>query len=153
MANTYTQLYIHYVFVVKFRNGQINPNWKLNLYKYICGIVRNNQQAVISINGVSDHIHLLIKVNASQSISELGQLIKTNSSKWINEQKLTDIRFEWQKGFAAFSCSQSHADRLIKYIDNQEEHHRKKTYIEECKELLESYKVDYDERYVFKTLE
>lgn len=153
MANTYTQLYIHFVFVVKFRNGQIHPEWKINLYKYICGIVRNNEQAIISINGMPDHIHILVKINASQSISELAQLIKTNSSKWINEQGLTKSRFEWQKGFAAFSCSQSHAERLMKYIAEQEEHHSKKTYIEECKELLEGFKVDYDERYLFKTLE
>lgn len=153
MANTYTQLYIHFVFVVKFRNGQINQEWKINLYKYICGIVRNKEQAIISINGMPDHIHILAKINASQSISELAQLIKTNSSKWINEQGLTKSRFEWQKGFAAFSCSQSHAERLMKYIAEQEEHHCKKTYIEECKELLESFKVDFDERYLFKTLE
>lgn len=153
MANTYTQLYIHFVFVVKFRNGQINQEWKINLYKYICGIVRNKEQAIISINGMPDHIHILAKIIASQSISELAQLIKTNSSKWINEQGLTKSRFEWQKGFAAFSCSQSHAERLMKYIAEQEEHHSKKTYIEECKELLESFKVDFDERYLFKTLE
>lgn len=100
-----------------------------------------------------DHIHLLIGLRPTQSISELMQDIKGNSSKWINERKLVSGKFSWQEGYGAFSYSKSELSNIIHYIDNQESHHKKKSFMEEYIELLEEFEIDYDERYVFKPVE
>lgn len=99
---------------------------------------------------MSDHIHILIGMRPTQSISELMQIIKANSSKWINEKKFLKVKFEWQEGYGAFSYSKSHVQNVIKYIQNQEERHKIKTFQEEYLEFLEAYEVEYDERYIFK---
>jgi putative transposase len=153
MPNTYTQVHIHFVFVVKYRNGLINKNWKDDLYKYITGIVQNNDHKVICINGMPDHVHLLIGLRSTQSMAELMKDVKQSSSKWINQNKLTNTKFEWQEGYGAFSYSKSHLAKVINYITNQETHHAKKTFLEEYKEMLEKFEVEYDERYIFKELE
>jgi len=119
MANTYTQLYIHVVFAVKYRNGAISNQWKDELYKYITGILQNNKHKLISINGMCDHIHVLIGLHATQSISDLIQDIKANSSKWINEKKFTKSKFEWQAGYGAFTYSRSQIKQVALYIENQ----------------------------------
>lgn len=107
MSNAYTQIHIHFVFVVKYRAGIIQASWKKDLYKYITGIVQNKQHKMIAINGMPDHVHVLIGMRPTQSISNLMQDVKANSSKWINEQKLTLTKFEWQTGYGAFSYSKS----------------------------------------------
>lgn len=99
---------------------------------------------------MSDHIHILIGMRPTQSISELMQTIKANSSKWINENKFLKVKFEWQEGYGAFSYSKSHVQNVIKYIQNQEERHKIKTFQEEYLEFLEAFEVEYDERYIFK---
>ncbi|SHH23400.1 IS200/IS605 family transposase [Flavobacterium defluvii] len=152
MANTYTQIHIHFVFAVKYRQASIDTNWKNDLYKYISGIIKNNNHKVLAINGVSDHVHILIGIRPVQSISELMKSIKQNSSKWINENKLTKIHFEWQEGYGAFSYSKSQLSAVAGYIDNQEEHHKKKTFKEEYINFLEKFEVDYDEKFIFKEL-
>ena len=152
MANTYTQIHIQFVFAVKHRHGIIHQSWKNELYKYITGIIQNNKHKLLIINGMPDHIHILIGMRPTQSISDLVQEIKANSSKWINEQKFTSEKFEWQEGYGAFSYGKSQIKNVIKYIENQEEHHKIKTFREEYLDFLQKFEVDFDEKYIFKYL-
>ncbi|MDO8998721.1 MAG: IS200/IS605 family transposase [Bacteroidota bacterium] len=152
MANTYTQIYLQFVFSVKYRDAVINNEWKDELYKYITGIVKNNNHKMICINGIPDHIHILVGLNPVQSISNLLQDIKGNSSKWINEKRLVKGKFEWQEGYGAFSYSQSQIKDIVAYIENQEEHHKKKSFNEEYLDFLKKFEVSYDEKFTFKEL-
>ncbi len=152
MPNTYTQIHIHLVFAVKYRDGVIQASWKDELYKYITGIVQNNKHKLLSINGMPDHVHILLGLRPSQSISDLLQDIKGSSSKWINEKKFIKTRFEWQEGYGAFSYSKSQIKAVTEYIENQELHHQKKTFREEYLEMLQKFEVDYDEKYIFHEL-
>ena len=150
MANTYTQIHIQFVFAVKYRDGLIHSSFKEELYQYISGIIKANNHKLLAINGMSDHIHILIGMRPTKSISDLMQIIKVNSSKWINEKKFLKIKFEWQEGYGAFSYSKSHVQNVINYIQNQEERHKTKSFQEEYLEFLEAFKMDYDELYIFK---
>ncbi|MFN5416991.1 MAG: IS200/IS605 family transposase [Flavobacteriia bacterium] len=150
MANSYTQIHIQYVFVVKFRDGLIHPKWKEELFKYISGIIKFHNHKLLAINGVENHIHVLVGMKPTQTISELAQVIKANSSKWINETKMERFRFEWQAGFGAFSYSKWDVEKIINYIQNQEEHHKKKTFKEEYLKFLEDFEIDFDEKYIFQ---
>jgi REP element-mobilizing transposase RayT len=153
MANTYTQIHIQAVFVVQNRDCVILKSWKDELYKYITGIIQNHNHKVLAINGMPDHVHVLIGMRPTQSLSELMQDVKGGSSNWINQKGFVKGKFSWQEGYGAFSYSKSHVDAVIEYINKQEKHHRKKTFIEEYFEFLEKFKVEYDERYVFKPVE
>jgi putative transposase len=150
MANSYTQLYYQFILVTKFRNALIKPEWENELYKYITGIVQGKKHKLFCINGMPDHVHFFIGMNPAESISDLMQELKACSSKWINEKKLCPGRFEWQKGYAAFTYSKSQTDRVVNYINNQKIHHQKKSFISEYKEFLEKFEVEYDERYIFQ---
>lgn len=152
MPNTYTQIHLQFVFAVKFRKALIHPFWKDELYKYITGIIQNNNHKLLAINGMPDHIHILIGLRPTQAISDLMQVVKANSSKWINEKKFLKCKFEWQEGYGAFSYSKSHLKNVIRYIENQEQHHKRKTFLEEYVEFLEKFEVVYDSRYIFKDL-
>ncbi len=152
MPNTYTQIHIQFVFAVKFRHGLISSSWKDELYQYITGIVQNNKHKLISINGMPDHIHILIGVRPHQSISDLMQDVKGGSSKWINEKKFLKGKFEWQQGYGAFSYGKSQLKDVIHYIQNQEQHHQKKTFLQEYVEFLEKFEVEYEESFIFKEL-
>jgi len=153
MANTYTQIHIHIVFTVQNKDCIISKQWKDELYKYITGIIQNNGHKLLAINGMPDHIHLFLGMRPTQSISDLAQDVKGNSSKWINQKRFVKGRFSWQEGFGAFSYSKSHVDNVIDYIKNQSIHHKKKTFIEEYHDLLEKFGIDFDERYIFKSVE
>ena len=150
MANTYTQIHIHVVFSVQNRYCLISDKWRDELYQYITGIIQNNNHKLLAINGMSDHIHILIGLRPAQSISDLMQDIKGNSSKWINEKRYVNGRFSWQEGYGAFSYCRSEVRKVIQYINNQLIHHRKKDFIQEYKELLDEFGIDYDDRYIFK---
>ncbi len=152
MANTYTQIHIHFVFAVKYRKAIIHKNWRVELFKYISGIIKNNNNELLAINGVSDHVPILIGIRPVQSISELMKTVKQNSSKWINENKFINSHFEWQEGYGAFSYSKSQLNAVIEYIQKQEQHHKKKTFREEYINFLEKFEVDYDEKFIFKEL-
>jgi REP element-mobilizing transposase RayT len=149
MANTYTQIHIQAIFVVKRREALIHPRWETDLKKYITGIVQNNEHKLLAINGVPDHLHLLIGLRPDQSVSSLLQDIKGCSSKWINENELVRGKFEWQAGFAAFSYTKYQVPVLVNYIQKQKEHHAKQSFREEYLNLLNEFGVDYDERYIF----
>lgn len=150
MANTYTQIHIQFVFVVKYRKGLIQASFKEELYQYISGIIKNHDHKLLAINGMADHIHVFIGMRPTQSISDLMQDIKGSSSKWINEKKFLPIKFEWQPGYGAFSYSKSHVERVIKYVQNQENHHQRQTFIKEYIQFLDAFEIDYDENYIFK---
>ncbi|MGA9213566.1 IS200/IS605 family transposase [Kaistella sp.] len=150
--NTYTQIHIQLIFAVKFRQALIQKEWKDDLYKYITGIIQNRKHKLLCINGMPDHVHILIGLRPFQSVSDLVQEVKSISSKWINENQFVPFRFEWQDSFGAFSYSKSQINAVIRYIDNQEKHHEKKSFCEECVEFLEKFEILYDEKYVFKDL-
>jgi REP element-mobilizing transposase RayT len=152
MANTYTQIHLQFVFAVKYRGAIIDKTWKENLYRYITGIVQANNHKLLAINGMPDHIQLFVGMRPTQSVSDLLQDIKGSSSKWINDNELVKGKFEWQEGYGAFSYAMSQIDDVIKYINNQEEHHKNRSFREEYLAFLQKFKVDYDERYIFKDL-
>lgn len=150
MSNTYTQIHIQLIFAIQYRMAMIDKIWKDELYKYITGIIQKQKHKLVIINGVNDHIHILLGYRPHQSLSDLLQDIKGSSSKWINENKLTKIKFAWQEGYGAFSYSHSHLSKVISYIKNQEQHHKKITFMNEYRSFLKSYEVEFDERYVLK---
>jgi putative transposase len=150
MANTYTQLLVQLIFVVKFRQNLIAEKNRVQLEKYMCGIINNNQCKVLAIYCNPDHCHVLIGLHPSKSLSDLARDIKASSSKFINENNWFQGKFEWQTGFAAFSYNRSHLDRVVNYILNQHEHHRKKSFKEEYLEYLKEYEIEYDEKYIFE---
>ena len=150
MPNTYTQLYVHVVFAVKGRANCIHSQWKENLYRYITGVITNNGQRLMIINGMADHIHLLIGLKPHCNLSELVRDIKSNSSRWVNENRLVAGKFEWQTGFGAFSVGQLEVQRVVNYIFNQEEHHRKRSFMEEYVEILESQCIDFNPQFLFE---
>lgn len=150
MANTYTQIHIQAVFAVKTRIGLIHSNWKDELYKYITGIVQARKHKMLAINGMSDHVHMFFGMRPTESLSDLMQRVKSNSSKWIDEKKFVKGTFEWQDGYGGFSYSRSHVPRVIKYVQNQESHHKKRTFLEEYVALLDAFEIPYNERYLFR---
>jgi putative transposase len=149
MANTYTQCYFHLVFAVKRRDALIKKEWKDELEKYITGIVQNHRHKMLAIGSMPEHMHILIGYNVNQLIPDLVEEIKTSSNSWIKEKMLSKFRFEWQKGYGAFTHSHSQIDNVIKYILNQEEHHKKKKFREEYWEMLEKNNVDFNQEYLF----
>ena len=149
MANTYTQIHIQFVFAVKYRNALIHVSWKERLHQYITGIFQNNQHKMLQINSMPDHIHILAGIRPHQSISALIQNVKTESTKWVKQQDLSPM-FAWQEGYGAFSYSKSHIPDVIRYIQNQEMHHQKETFLNEYKRLLTAFAIDFDEQYIFK---
>lgn len=153
MANTYTQIYIQVVFAVQGRQNLIRPEFKDELYKYITGIIRSHEQKLIEINGVADHIHLLIGLKPSMELSDLVRAIKANSSKFVNEKGWIKGRFNWQEGFGAFSYGHSQLDAIIGYIQNQEKHHQRESFKVEYLSLLRKFDVAFRDEYLFDFLE
>jgi putative transposase len=153
MANTYTQIHIQIVFAVQNRVSLIGKDWKDELYKYVTGIIQNNNHKLLAINGMPDHVHILIGMRPTQSITNLVQMIKGDSSRWINEKKFVAGKFSWQEGYGAFSYEKSQVPRMIKYIQTQEEHHQERSFIDEYRVLLETFEIDYDEQFLFKPIE
>jgi len=153
MANTFTQIYLHLVFAVQNRISLIQSEWSNELYKYITGIVKQNGHKLIAINGMPNHLHIAIGYKPHQLIPELLQDIKGNSSKWINEKKFLKGKFSWQAGYGAFSFSHSQIDTVVKYISNQEQHHKKKSFREEYLDLLIKYEIVFDEKYILEDIE
>jgi REP element-mobilizing transposase RayT len=150
MANTYTQIYIHVVFAVEGRQNLIKLEKNDELQKYITGIVSGQKQKLIAINNMPDHLHLLVGLKPDMALSDLMRDVKAGSSKYINENRWVAGRFSWQEGFGAFSYSRSQLGTVIRYVENQQKHHAKKSFRDEYIDLLEKFGVDYDRRYVFK---
>ncbi len=153
MLNTYSQMYVQVVIVVKFRKSLIHKSWKDELYKYITGIVTNKGQKLLRINGVENHVHILLNIKPNLALSDLVKDIKVNSTNWINDRGFNDAKFQWQEGFGAFTYSISQLDNVIKYIENQEEHHKKQSFKEEYILFLKNFEIEYKDEYLFDFLE
>lgn len=152
MPNTYTQIYIHFVFAVKYRQALISNAWEEELHKYITGIVQGNGHKLIAINNGFDHMHLFAGLNPKQSISDLMQVVKGDSSEFVNKKKFTSKHFQWQGGYGAFSNSHSQIDSVVKYIMNQKEHHAIKSYKDEYYQILKDYGVVHNPDYTYEDL-
>lgn len=148
MPNTYSQIYFHYVFSPKYRQSLIQPEFEDEIHKYISGIIRNHDQRLICINGMPDHIHLLVRLRPSLAPSKFIQTIKTNSSGWINKKGFFKYKFAWQVGGGVFSVSHRNTPDLKSYIENQKEHHKNISFEEEYLKLLKHCGVSFEERYL-----
>ena len=156
MPNTYTQLHIQFVFAVKYRLALIHPEWKERLHGYITGMFQANSHKMLQINSMPDHIHIFIGMRPHQSISALVQNVKTESSKWIKKQSFCAHPFEWSRfggSYGAFSYAKSQVHDVIRYIQNQEIHHRKETFLDEYRKFLTVFEIEWEEQYIFKELE
>lgn len=152
MAGTYSQIYIQYVFAVKARQNLLQKPWREEVFKYIAGIIKAKNQKPIIINGTCDHVHVFVGLKPSMNISDLVRDIKNNSSNFINENNWVKGKFSWQEGYGAFSYSHSSIENVYRYIENQEEHHKKKSFKEEYHEFLKQFDIDYNEQYLFDFL-
>jgi len=153
MSGTYSQIYIQTIFAVKGRESLILSEWEERLYRYITGIVQNNGQKMLAINGMPDHIHFFIGMKPSCCLSDLVREIKKSSNEFIAENKFTKYKFSWQEGFGAFSYAHSQLDNVIQYIMNQKEHHKKRTFKNEYTSLLKKFNVEFEEKYLFDWIE
>ncbi len=150
MANTYSQIYLQFVFAVQNRVSLISPDWEEDLRKYISGIVTKNGHKLLAVNGTANHLHLFIGYSINQSVPDLMKDVKRSSSLWVNSNQLTSGKFNWQEGYGAFSYSRSHIDKVIKYIANQKEHHTKLTFHDEYRKILDNFNVQYDGKYILE---
>ena len=153
MPNTYTQLYVQFVFAVKGRQNLIHETFKDELEKIMCGIVTNMKCKAISIYCNPDHVHFLVGMSPDISPSKLMEQVKSGSSKWLNEKKYIQGKFEWQSGFGAFTYSKSQLNRVVGYIMNQPQHHKKQSFREEYLLLLEKFEVPFNSKYLFEWYE
>ena len=148
--STYTQIYIHIVFAVKGRECLIQPQWEEQFYKYITGIVQHKEQKMLAINGIANHIHFIIGMKPSCCLSDLVREIKKSSTEFVKESKFIKLKFAWQEGYGAFSYSHSQLTRVIAYIMNQKEHHKKESFKEEYLDFLNKFNINYDDKYLFE---
>jgi len=153
MANAYHQIYIQAVFGVKYRNATIDKRWKNDFLAVIGNLINETGCKNYIVNGVEDHVHCFFGLKPSVTVSGVMQSVKAKSSKWLNEGDLITNRFEWQKGYGAFSYSRSQLDDVIRYIQRQEQHHQQMTFREEYLKMLDKFEVNYDEAYIFKELQ
>lgn len=153
MPNTYTQIYIQVVFAVNGRQSLITSSFKEDLFKYIGGTMRNAGQKLIAINGMPDHVHILIGMKPNIALSTFVKDIKVASSRLINDKGWVRGHFSWQEGFGAFSYSQSHVSKVARYIENQERRHTRQSFRDEYLSLLKSFQIEHNEKYVFKWID
>ena len=149
MAGTFSQIYIQYVFAVKNRSNLLQKPFKDKVFKYMSGIISAKNQKSIIVNGVSDHVHILVGLKPSMNISELVRDIKNNSSNFINDQKWIPEKFSWQEGYGVFSYGHSQLDNVYQYILNQEQHHKKITFKDEYLKYLEKFEIEFKDEYLF----
>lgn len=150
MAGTFSQIHIQLVFAVQGRAYVINSEWEVRLYQFIAATINNKGQKPLIINGMPDHIHILLGLRPSMAISDLVRDIKSNSARFINEQKFLKGKFNWQEGYAAFSYSKSQVPAVCRYIENQKEHHKIRSFKDEYLDILRKAEVEFDERYLFE---
>jgi len=137
------------IFSTKNRLKLIADDWRPELFSYMGGAVHEHKASLLEAGGIEDHVHLLVRIHPSFAIADTVRLIKANSSRWINEERKIEGKFEWQKGYGVFSVSQSGRDALSQYIRNQREHHTKQTFEDEYFQILELHGVEYNPEYVF----
>jgi putative transposase len=149
MGQSLVRNYIHIVFSTKHRQSFIHPPHSMELYSYLGGICNNLDSQVIKVGGYSDHVHILCMLSKKITLIKLVEELKSHSSKWMKGKDDSLKNFYWQDGYGAFSVNPAEVDIVIAYIENQEEHHGKKTFQEEYKAFLRKYEVEYDERYIW----
>ena len=149
MANTFSQIYLQFVFAVKGRQSLIAKENKEELHKYITGLVQNRKAKMLAIHCMPDHIHIFVGFKPSFLIADFVKEIKVESNEFITGKKWIRGKFSWQEGYGVFSYSHSHIDRVIKYVLGQEAHHRKTTFREEYHQLLEKFEIPFEEKYLF----
>ncbi len=149
MSHAYVKNLMHCTFSTKERYPFIESKLESNLWPYVGGIARANRMKALAIGGTADHIHALLSLPSMMSFAKAVQLIKGGSSKWVHETFPKYKKFEWQEGYGAFSVSASQAQKTIEYINGQKDHHRKKTFQEEFRALLEKHGIAYESRYLF----
>jgi len=148
MANTYTQIHIQSVFAVKHRAALLDKRWRARLFQYMVGIMNYLGHRTLAVNGVEDHVHILYGLRPSKSISDTMQMLKGETSEWINTNRFCHGHFEWQSGYGAFSYRKTDVPMIARYIENQEEHHRKIVFMDEYRGMLKDFDVEFDERYI-----
>lgn len=149
MAHTFSNLLVHIIFSTKNRRPQITQPILPRLHAYLGGILKEERCIPLSIGGKNDHVHILVAIPPVLAIADLLRIAKTNSSRWVHET-WPDAPFAWQEGYGAFSVSKSNSQAVIRYIEQQEEHHRKLTFQEEFIAFLERHQVPYDERWIWE---
>ena len=149
MANTYTQIYIHIIFAVARREALISNDWMLALHAYLAGACRNRQHFVHAIGGTADHVHLLLGMHPAESVANLVKELKGQSTRWLNENHLHGV-FSWQSGYGAFSYSRSMVPAVKRYIENQQEHHRRVTFEEELADIFQKAGIEYNPEYIMR---
>ena len=153
MANTYSKIYLQIVFSPMGKENLIPKKHKDELHKYTTGIITKRNHKLLAVNFMPDHVHIFIGYNPSQPLPDLVRDIKSNTSKLINSRKWIPGKFQWQEGYGAFSYSRSQIDKVIRYINNQEQHHKKTSFKEEYMKMLKAFEVEYDVKYLFKWIE
>jgi REP element-mobilizing transposase RayT len=141
------------VFAVQNRKALIKPTWEDELFKYITGIIQNKNQKMLAINGTTNHIHFLIGMKPTCCLSDLVREIKKSSNTFIKDKNFTGANFSWQEGFGAFSYGQSQLSTVINYIENQKQHHKKKTFKEEYIAMLKAFEIEFNEKFTFEWLD
>lgn len=149
MAHSFVKIFVHVAFSTRDREPSIENGFRARLHEYLGGIVRANGGHALAINGMADHVHILMTLPADKSIADMMRLIKANSSRWVRETLANPKRFSWQTGYSAFSVSQSALQRVSKYIAEQEKHHAKFSFRDEYRELLTLHGLSFEEKYVW----
>lgn len=147
---THHGILLHVVFSTKYRKPSLLDDWRDDLFGYIGGIVKDHKSTLLRAGGIEDHVHLFLRIHPEFAISKTIQLLKANSSKWINDSRLTSSRFEWQRGYGVFSVSQSMSEAVVNYISNQREHHRTRSFVDEYLSMLTKHQVEFDPQDVFE---
>lgn len=150
MANTFSQIYLQFVFAVQNRQCLIPQSHKEELHKYITALVQNRKAKMLAVNCMPNHIHLFVGLKPTILISDFVKEIKVESNEFIKGKNWVKGKFSWQEGYGVFSYSHSHIDVVVKYILNQEKHHQNKTFREEYLSLLKKFGIDFEERYLFE---
>lgn len=146
MAHTYSRNHLHVVFSTKDRRNTIEKELQPRLWAYLAGICKNHEMITLIVGGTENHVHILLHLPPKLALAKAVQLLKGNSSKWMSDQGKD---FSWQEGYGAFSVSSSNLDQVIRYIQNQEAHHRKSSFEEEFRALLQKHGAEYDPKYAF----
>ena len=150
MANTYSQIYLHFVFAVKHRQCLIEKKHKEELHKYVTGLVQNRQAKMLAVHCMPDHIHIFVGYEPAVFIPDFIKEIKVESNEFVNTKKWTHQKFGWQNGYGAFSYAKSQISNVINYINNQEKHHEKVSFRKEYHTMLDKFEVSYEEKYLFE---
>lgn len=153
MANTFSQVYLQFVFAVKHRQSLIPREHKEELHKYITGLVQHRKAKMLAVHCMPDHVHIFVGFKPVMSLSDFVKEIKVESNQFIKRKGWTNEKFAWQEGYGLFSYSHSHIDNVVKYILNQEDHHKKRSFREEYLDFLDKFQITYEERFLFEFID